>query len=137
MRIPSIVAMGTSVAPDVTVNPKASTKRNHWEVTLTFGDAGRRRQEVSVHGFGDGAQSVAGFQGVVAVVDVGGVLEGQAALQVVLVEVHLCPDVLVLQDLLLLVEPAQLGVGVTPYGELDAGVVTLLRLRQPHDDRRN
>lgn len=92
---------------------------------------------MAVHRLGDPSQRVAGLQGVVAVVDVGGVLEGETALQVVLVVVHLRADVFVLQDLLLLVEPAQLRVGVAPHGELDAGVMALLGLRQYQDDRRN
>lgn len=92
---------------------------------------------MTIHRLGDCSQRVAGLQSVVAVVDVCWVLEGQAALQVVLVEVHLGPNVVVLQNLLLLVEPAQLGMGVTPNRELDAGVVALLRLSQSQDDRRN
>lgn len=90
-----------------------------------------------VHRLCDRSQRVAGLQGVVAVVDVRGVLEGQAALQVVLVKVHLGPDVVVLLNLLLLVEPAQLGMGVPPHGELDAGVVALLGLGESQDDWRN
>lgn len=87
-------------------------------------------EEVTIHCLGDRSQRVAGLQSVVAVVDVCWVLEGEAALQIVLVEVHLSPNVVVLQNLLLLVEPAQLGMGVTPNRELDAGVVALLRLSQ-------
>lgn len=59
-----------------------------------------------VHSFGDGTQKVAGFQGVVAVVVVGGVTEGEAALQIVLVDLHLRADVITHRDLLVLVEPA-------------------------------
>lgn len=92
---------------------------------------------MTVHRLGDRPQRVARLQGVVAVVDVRWVLEGQAALQVVLVEVHLGADVAALENLLLLVEPAQLRVRVTPNRELDAGVVALLRFRQSQDDWRN
>lgn len=61
------------------------------------------------------------------------VLEGQAALQIVLVEVHLGADVVILQDLLVIVEPAQLRVGVASNRELYAGVMALLGLSQPQD----
>ena len=65
------------------------------------------------------------------------VLEGQTALQVVLVEVHVSSDVLILLNLLLFVEPAQLGVRVTTNREFNAGIKALLRLSQSQDDRRN
>lgn len=65
------------------------------------------------------------------------VLEVETALQIVLVEVHLSSDVVVLLNLLLLVEPAQLWMGVTPHGELNAGIMALLWLSQPQDDWRN
>lgn len=93
----------------------------------------RIHEEVTVDWFGHCSQTVTGLQGVVAVVDVCRVLEGQAALQVVLVEVHLGADVVVLQYLLVVVEPAQLGMGVASHRELDAGVVSLLGLSQPQD----
>lgn len=92
---------------------------------------------MTIHRLGDRSQRVAGLQSVVAIVDVRWVLESQTALQIVLVEVHLSSDVLILEDLLLLVEPAQLGVRVTPNRELDAGIVTLLRFSQSQDDWRN
>ncbi len=92
---------------------------------------------MTVHCLGDRSQRVAGFQSVVAVVDVCWVLKGQTALQIVLVEVHLSSNVLVLENLFLLVEPAQLWMGVTPNCELDAGIVALLWLSQPQDDWRN
>lgn len=93
----------------------------------------RIHEEVTVDWFGHGSQTVTGLQGVVAVVDVCRVLEGQAALQIVLVEVHLSADVVVLQDLLMIVEPSQLRVGVASNRELDAGIVALLGLSQPQD----
>lgn len=65
------------------------------------------------------------------------VLEGQAALQIVLEEVHLGADVVILQDLLVIVEPTQLGVGVASNRELYAGIMALLGLSQSQDDRRN
>lgn len=94
-------------------------------------------KEVTVHRLCDCSQGVAGLQGVVAIVDVRRVLEGETALQVVLEVVHLRANVVVLLDLLLLVEPAQLGMGVAPHGELDAGVVAPLGLSQSQDDWRN
>lgn len=66
---------------------------------LTFGI----REEVTIHWFGDCSQRVTGLQRVVAIVEVGRVLYGQAALQIVLVEVHLGSNVVILQDLLLVV----------------------------------
>lgn len=92
---------------------------------------------MTVHRLCDSSQSVAGLQGVVAIVDVRRVLEGETALQVVLVVVHLSANVVILLNLLLLVEPAQFGMGVAPHGELDAGVMALLRLSQSQDDWRN
>lgn len=92
---------------------------------------------MTIHCLGDRSQRVAGLQSVVAVVDVRWVLKGQTALQIVLVEVHLSSNVLVLENLLLLVEPAQLWMGVTPNRELDAGIVALLGLSQSQDDWRN
>lgn len=90
-----------------------------------------------VHRLCDRSQGVAGLQSVVAIVDVGRGLEGQTALQIVLVEVHLRSNVVILLNLLLLVEPTQLRMWVTAHSELDAGVVALLGLSQPHDDWRN
>lgn len=92
---------------------------------------------MTVDRFGHCSQSVAGLQGVVAIVDVCGVLEGQAALQIVLVKVHVSADVVILQDLLLIVEPAQLRVGVASNRELYAGIMPLLGLSQPQDHGRN
>lgn len=142
MSILLIVIMGTSVLPAANsasfiINQQHSeeqlqSRRDPLTVVIARG-----HQEVTVHRLGDRSQRVAGLQGVVAVVDVRRVLEGQAALQIVLVEVHLGSDVLVLEDLLLLVEPAELGEGVTPDRELDAGVVALLGLCQSQDDWRN
>lgn len=97
----------------------------------------RIHEEVTVDWFGHCSQTVTGLQGVVAVVDVCRVLEGQAALQVVLVEVHLGADVVILQDLLVIVEPAQFRVGVAANRELDAGVMALLGFSQPQDHWRN
>ena len=47
-------------------------------------------EEVAIHHLGGHAQEVAGLQCVVAVVVMRGVFEGQTALQVVLVDLHLC-----------------------------------------------
>lgn len=103
---------------------------------LTFIDI-RSHEEVAVHCLCNSSQWVAGLQSVVAIVDVGRGLEGQAALQIVLVEVHLSSNVVILLNLLLLVEPTQLRMWVTPHGELDAGVMALLGLSQSQDDWRN
>lgn len=92
---------------------------------------------MTVHRLCDCSQSVAGLQGVVAVVDVRRVLEGETALQVVLVVLHLGANVVVLLNLLVFVEPAQLGMGVAPHGELNAGVMALLGLSQSQDDWRD
>lgn len=92
---------------------------------------------MTIHRLGHCSQRVTGLQSVVAVVDVCWGLEGQTALQIVLVEVHLSSNVVILQNLLLLVEPAQLGMGVTPNRELDAGIVALLWLSQSQDDWRD
>lgn len=92
---------------------------------------------MTVHCLGDRSQRVAGFQGVVAIVDVCWVLEGQTSLQIILIEVHLSADIIILEDLLLLVEPAQLRMWVTPNRELDASIVALLGFSQPQDDWRN
>ena len=92
---------------------------------------------MTIHCLGDCSQRVAGLKSVVAIVDVCWVLEGQTALQIVLVEVHVSSDVIVLENLLLLVEPAQLGMGVTPNRELNAGIMALLGLSQSQDDWRN
>lgn len=89
---------------------------------------------MTINGLCDLPQGVAGLQSVIAVVDVCWILKDQAALQVVLVEFHLGPDVVVLNDLLLLEEPFQFGVRVASHCELDAGVETLLRLGQSQDD---
>lgn len=94
---------------------------------LTFGI----REEVTIHWFGNCSQRVTGLQRVVAIVEVRRILYGQAALQVVLVEVHLGSDVVILQDLLLVVEPAQFGMRVTADRELYASVVALLGFGQP------
>lgn len=94
-------------------------------------------EEVTIHCLGHCSQRVTGLQSVVAIVDVCWGLEGQTALQIVLVEVHLSSNVVVLQNLLLLVEPAQLGMGVTPNRELDAGIVAFLGLSQSQDDWRD
>lgn len=51
-------------------------------------------QEMTVHGAGGYAQVVGGFQGVVAVVVVGGVFKGKTAFDVVLKNVHISPNVL-------------------------------------------
>lgn len=98
-----------------------STVRTFWK---------GRGQEVPIHCLGGGAQEVGGLQGIVAIVVVCGVLEGQAALQVVLEDVHLRAHIVTLRDLLALVEPAQGGVGGATHRELDAGVVTPLRFVQ-------
>lgn len=103
---------------------------------LTFIDI-RSHEEVTVHCLCDCSQWVAGLQSVVAIVDVRRGLEGQAALQIVLVEVHLSSNVVILLNLLVLVEPTQLRMWVTPHGELDAGVMALLGLSQSQDDWRN
>lgn len=87
-------------------------------------------QEVTINRLRGPPQRVSGLQGVVAVVEVSRVPENQTALEGVLVKVHVCSDVLVLLDLLLLVEPAQFGVGVPADREFDAGVQPLLRLSQ-------
>lgn len=92
---------------------------------------------MTVHRLCDCSQRVAGLQGVVAIVDVRRVLEVETALQVVLEVFHIGANVVVLLNLLLLVEPAQLGMGVAPHGELDAGVVPPLGLSQSQDDWRN
>lgn len=92
---------------------------------------------MTIHCLCDCSQWVAGLQSVVAIVDVRRGLEGQAALQIVLVEVHLSSNVVILLNLLLLVEPTQLRMWVTPHGELDAGVMALLGLSQSQDDWRN
>lgn len=97
----------------------------------------RINEEVTVDWFGHCSQTVTGLQGVVAIVNVRWVLEGQAALQIVLEEVHLGADVVILQDLLVIVEPAQLGVGVASNRELYAGIMALLGLSQSQDDWRN
>lgn len=94
-------------------------------------------EEVTIHRLGDRSQSVAGLQGIVAIVDVSWVLEGQTALEIVLVEVHFSPDVVIFNNFLLFVEPAQLGLGVTPNCEFNAGIKPLLRLSQSQDDWRN
>lgn len=94
-------------------------------------------EEVTIHRLGDRSQSVAGLQGIVAIVDVSWVLEGQTALEIVLVEVHFSPDVVIFNNFLLFVEPAQLGLGVTPNREFNAGIKPLLRLSQSQDDWRN
>lgn len=104
---------------------------------LTFIINAGSHEEVTIHGLSDCSQRVAGLQSVVAIVDMCWVLEGQAAFKIILVEVHLSSDVVVLQDLLLLVEPAQLRMGVTPNRELDAGIVALFGLSQSQDDWRN
>lgn len=65
------------------------------------------------------------------------VLEGQAALQIVLEEVHLSADVVILQNLLVIVEPTQLRVRVASNRELYAGIMALLGLSQSQDDWRN
>lgn len=96
----------------------------------------RGQEEVTVHRLGHCSQGIAGLQGVVAVVEVCRVPEAEAALQIVLIEIHVCFDVLILDDLLLLVEPTQLGVGVAAHRELDAGIVALLGLGQRQDDWR-
>lgn len=92
---------------------------------------------MTIHCLCDCSQWVAGLQSVVAIVDVRRGLEGQAALQIVLVEVHLSSNVVILLNLLLMVEPTQLRMWVTPHGELDAGVMALLGLSQSQDDWRN
>lgn len=97
----------------------------------------RSLEEVTVHCLADCSQRVAGLQSVVAIVDVCWVLKGQAALQIVLVEVHLSSNVVILQNLLLLVEPTQLRMRVTADCELNARIVALLWLGQPHNDWRN
>ncbi len=65
------------------------------------------------------------------------VLKGQTALKIVLEEVHLSTDVAVLENLLLLVVPTQLGMGVAPNCKLDAGIMALLRFSQSQDHWRN
>ena len=63
-------------------------------------------QEVGIEGPGGGAQGVAGLQGVVPVVQVGGVPEEQAALQGVLVGVQLQADHVGLDQVLRPPQPA-------------------------------
>lgn len=92
---------------------------------------------MTIHCLGDRSQRVACLQSVVAIVDMRWVLKGQAALQIVLVEVHLSSDVLILENLPLLVEPTQLGMGVASNCELDAGIVALLGLSQSQDNWRD
>lgn len=92
---------------------------------------------MTVHCLCDCSQWVACLQSIVAIVDVCRGLEGQAALQIVLVEVHLSSNVVILLNFLLLVEPTQLRMWVAPHGELDAGVMALLGLSQSQDDWRN
>lgn len=92
---------------------------------------------MTVHCLCDCSQWVAGLQSIVAIVDVCRGLEGQAALQIVLVEVHLSSNVVILLNFLLLVEPTQLRMWVAPHGELNAGVMALLGLSQSQDDWRN
>lgn len=94
---------------------------------LTIYTGVRGHEEVSINCLGDGSKRVAGLQSVVAIVNVCGVLESQTTLQIVLVEGHLSTDVLALENLLLPVEPAQLGVGVSPNCELNASVMAPLR----------
>lgn len=65
------------------------------------------------------------------------VLKSQAAFQVILVVCHLRADIFVLQDLAVLVEPAQCGMGKAPHGELDAGEMAIFRLIQLQNYWRN
>lgn len=92
---------------------------------------------MTIHHLRDCPQRVFGLQSVVAVVNVCRVLEDQTALQIVLVGVRLGSDVIVQKNLLVLMEPAQLGLGVTPNGELDTSIMAFFRFGQSQDDRRN
>lgn len=65
------------------------------------------------------------------------VLKNQAAFQVILVVLHLRADIFALQDLTVLVEPAQCGMGKAPHGELNAGVMALFWFIQLQDYWRN
>lgn len=104
-------------------------------LTATISAGGHK--EVTIHCLSHCSQWVTGLQRIVAIVDVRWVLESQTALQIVLVEVHLRSNVFVLQNLLLLVEPTQFGMWVTPNCEFDAGIVAALGFSQSQNDRRN
>lgn len=104
---------------------------------LTLVIYARGHEEVPIHRFCNCSKRVAGLQSVVPVVDVCWVSKVEAALRIVLVEVHLGADILILDYLLLLVEPAKLGMRITTDCEFDAGIMALLGLSQSQDDRRN
>lgn len=97
-----------------------------------------RDNEVCVHPLLICAELVVCHQLVLAVVDVCGVLQLQATIQLtLLVFVETCLQIAMLNEQLTAVVPLQRGQGVTTHQEGDAPVQVLLGLLQMHDGGRD